>query len=137
MKSLDIRSEPAVRLLSEFLDMDADPGHERANAEHFAHGASICHHYYRTSIVCVGVHLRTRATRDVRRRVECRIIRFRALRLIVYTAKNTVQRPELATADLERLYLPPAGVFTPSTRAASSGGLPFCSLFSRSRWPPS
>ncbi|KAH9940037.1 uncharacterized protein BXZ73DRAFT_43293 [Epithele typhae] len=37
MKSLDIRSEPAVRLLSEFLDMDADPGHERANAEHFAH----------------------------------------------------------------------------------------------------
>ncbi|KAI0354518.1 hypothetical protein OH77DRAFT_1405142 [Trametes cingulata] len=37
MKSLDIRSEPAVRLLSEFLDMDADPGHERDNAEHFAH----------------------------------------------------------------------------------------------------
>ena len=38
MKSLDIRSEPAVRLLSEFLDMDAEHGHERANAEHFAHG---------------------------------------------------------------------------------------------------
>lgn len=38
MKSLDIRSEPAVRLLSEFLDMDAERGHERANAEHFAHG---------------------------------------------------------------------------------------------------
>ncbi len=38
MKSLDIRSEPAVRLLSEFLDMDAESGHERANAEHFAHG---------------------------------------------------------------------------------------------------
>ncbi|RPD55246.1 hypothetical protein L226DRAFT_470621 [Lentinus tigrinus ALCF2SS1-7] len=37
MKSLDIRSEPAVRLLSEFLDMDAEGGHERANAEHFAH----------------------------------------------------------------------------------------------------
>ncbi|TFK86603.1 hypothetical protein K466DRAFT_492480 [Polyporus arcularius HHB13444] len=37
MKSLDIRSEPAIRLLSEFLDMDAEHGHERANAEHFAH----------------------------------------------------------------------------------------------------
>ncbi|KAI0643412.1 hypothetical protein C8Q79DRAFT_1002593 [Trametes meyenii] len=37
MKSLDIRSEPAVRLLSEFLDMDADRGHEHDNAEHFAH----------------------------------------------------------------------------------------------------
>ncbi|KAI9060814.1 hypothetical protein FKP32DRAFT_1613453 [Trametes sanguinea] len=37
MKSLDIRSEPAVRLLAEFLDMDAAPGHERDNAEHFAH----------------------------------------------------------------------------------------------------
>ncbi|KAM5545730.1 hypothetical protein V8D89_000768 [Ganoderma adspersum] len=37
MKSLDIRSEPAVRLLSEFLDMDAEQGRERANAEHFAH----------------------------------------------------------------------------------------------------
>ncbi|EJF61900.1 hypothetical protein DICSQDRAFT_154801, partial [Dichomitus squalens LYAD-421 SS1] len=37
MKSLDIRSEPAVRLLSEFLDMDAEHGRERANAEHFAH----------------------------------------------------------------------------------------------------
>ncbi|KAI8977751.1 hypothetical protein BD414DRAFT_422645 [Trametes punicea] len=37
MKSLDIRSEPAIRLLSEFLDMDAEPGHERDNAEHFAH----------------------------------------------------------------------------------------------------
>lgn len=36
MKSLDIRSEPAVRLLAEFLDMDS--GGERVNAEHFAHG---------------------------------------------------------------------------------------------------
>lgn len=36
MKSLDIRSEPAVRLLAEFLDMDS--GGERTNAEHFAHG---------------------------------------------------------------------------------------------------
>ncbi|PCH34905.1 hypothetical protein WOLCODRAFT_78491 [Wolfiporia cocos MD-104 SS10] len=35
MKSLDIRSEPAVRLLAEFLDMDS--GGERVNAEHFAH----------------------------------------------------------------------------------------------------
>ena len=46
MKSLDIRSESAVKLLAEFLDMDA--GHDlqisgtssspRSNAEHFAHG---------------------------------------------------------------------------------------------------
>ena len=36
MKSLDIRSEPAIRLLAEFLDMD--DGGERVNAEHFAHG---------------------------------------------------------------------------------------------------
>ncbi|EMD36012.1 hypothetical protein CERSUDRAFT_96236 [Gelatoporia subvermispora B] len=35
MKSLDIRSEPAVRLLAEFLDMDN--GGSRVNAEHFAH----------------------------------------------------------------------------------------------------
>lgn len=38
MKSLDIRSEAAVRLLAEFLDMDS--GEERVNAEHFAHGES-------------------------------------------------------------------------------------------------
>jgi hypothetical protein len=35
MKSLDIRSEGAVRLLAEFLDMDSG---NRSNAEHFAHG---------------------------------------------------------------------------------------------------
>ncbi|OCH91977.1 hypothetical protein OBBRIDRAFT_791730 [Obba rivulosa] len=35
MKSLDIRSEPAVRLLAEFLDMDSEGS--RVNAEHFAH----------------------------------------------------------------------------------------------------
>ncbi|KZT66282.1 hypothetical protein DAEQUDRAFT_471097 [Daedalea quercina L-15889] len=35
MKSLDIRSEPAVRLLAEFLDMDSEG--ERVKAEHFAH----------------------------------------------------------------------------------------------------
>ncbi|KAI0073978.1 hypothetical protein K474DRAFT_1665964 [Panus rudis PR-1116 ss-1] len=45
MKSIDIRSEPAIKLLAEFLDMDTE--HElrvsgsndgpRANAEHFAH----------------------------------------------------------------------------------------------------
>jgi hypothetical protein len=35
MKSIDIRSEAAVRLLAEFLDMDSE---ERSNAEHFAHG---------------------------------------------------------------------------------------------------
>lgn len=46
MKSLDIRSESAVKLLSEFLDLDTEhelqvtgqAGSPRANAEHFAHG---------------------------------------------------------------------------------------------------
>lgn len=43
MKSIDIRSESAVKLLSEFLDMDVDINAEqdrgsRRNAEHFAHG---------------------------------------------------------------------------------------------------
>ncbi|KAF9653602.1 hypothetical protein BDM02DRAFT_3182613 [Thelephora ganbajun] len=39
MKSLDIRSESAVKLLSEFLDMDQPymEGHPHPNAEHFAH----------------------------------------------------------------------------------------------------
>ena len=35
MKSIDIRSESAVKLLAEFLDMDGD---KSVNAEHFAHG---------------------------------------------------------------------------------------------------
>lgn len=40
MKSLDIRSESAVKLLSEFLDMDQPyvEGDPHPNAEHFAHG---------------------------------------------------------------------------------------------------
>lgn len=40
MKSLDIRSESAVKLLSEFLDMDQPyvEGGPHPNAEHFAHG---------------------------------------------------------------------------------------------------
>ena len=49
MKSIDIRSEAAVNLLAEFLDMDAVSGVNaqaqvggdrvlRKNAEHFAHG---------------------------------------------------------------------------------------------------
>lgn len=40
MKSLDIRSESAVKLLSEFLDMDRPyvEGQPHPNAEHFAHG---------------------------------------------------------------------------------------------------
>ncbi|KAG2002393.1 hypothetical protein CC2G_004587 [Coprinopsis cinerea AmutBmut pab1-1] len=39
MKSIDIRSESAVKLLSEFLDLDAPyvPGGRHVNAEHFAH----------------------------------------------------------------------------------------------------
>jgi E3 ubiquitin-protein ligase Topors len=42
MKSIDIRSESAVKLLAEFLDMDAPyiPGERHVNAEHFAHGPS-------------------------------------------------------------------------------------------------
>lgn len=40
MKSIDIRSESAVKLIAEFLDMDApyEPGTRLTNAEHFAHG---------------------------------------------------------------------------------------------------
>ena len=40
MKSLDIRSESAVKLLSEFLDMDKpyQEGNPHPNAEHLAHG---------------------------------------------------------------------------------------------------
>ena len=39
MKSIDIRSEAAVNLLAEFLDMDMrNNGGGRKNAEHFAHG---------------------------------------------------------------------------------------------------
>ncbi|CAA7264459.1 unnamed protein product [Cyclocybe aegerita] len=39
MKSIDIRSESAVKLISEFLDMDEAyvPGGRHTNAEHFAH----------------------------------------------------------------------------------------------------
>ncbi|KAF8129896.1 hypothetical protein EV363DRAFT_1168149 [Boletus edulis] len=39
MKSIDIRSESAVKLLSEFLDLDTpyDAGVRHVNAEHFAH----------------------------------------------------------------------------------------------------
>lgn len=42
MKSIDIRSESAVKLLAEFLDMDTPyiPGERHVNAEHFAHGPS-------------------------------------------------------------------------------------------------
>ncbi|KII84917.1 hypothetical protein PLICRDRAFT_45759 [Plicaturopsis crispa FD-325 SS-3] len=41
MKSIDIRSQSAVKLIAEFLDMDADVPYEEGgrhvNAEHFAH----------------------------------------------------------------------------------------------------
>jgi hypothetical protein len=42
MKSIDIRSESGIKLLAEFLDMDAPyaPGERHVNAEHFAHGPS-------------------------------------------------------------------------------------------------
>ena len=41
MKAIDIRSESAIKLLAEFLDMDASyvEGRRFPNAEHFAHGA--------------------------------------------------------------------------------------------------
>jgi E3 ubiquitin-protein ligase Topors len=40
MKSIDIRAESSVKLLSEFLDMDEPyiEGARHPNAEHFAHG---------------------------------------------------------------------------------------------------
>ncbi len=38
MKSIDIRSEAAVRLLADFLDEPGLSGRERKGAEHFAHG---------------------------------------------------------------------------------------------------
>ena len=42
MKAIDIRSESAVKLLAEFLDMDTPyaEGERFPNAEHFAHGKS-------------------------------------------------------------------------------------------------
>ena len=42
MKSIDIRTENAVKLLAEFLDMDTQyvAGERHVNAEHFAHGPS-------------------------------------------------------------------------------------------------
>jgi hypothetical protein len=42
MKSIDIRSESAIKLLAEFLDMDTlyAPGERHVFAEHFAHGPS-------------------------------------------------------------------------------------------------
>jgi E3 ubiquitin-protein ligase Topors len=42
MKAIDIRSESAVKLIAEFLDMDAPCTEDarRVNAEHFAHGKS-------------------------------------------------------------------------------------------------
>jgi len=40
MKSIDIRSESAIKLLAEFLDMDGPyvQGGRHVHAEHFAHG---------------------------------------------------------------------------------------------------
>lgn len=40
MKSIDIRSESAIKLLADFLDMDTEyvEGQRYPNAEHFAHG---------------------------------------------------------------------------------------------------
>jgi hypothetical protein len=35
---MDIRSEPAIRLLSDFLDARGSEGRERRGTEHFIHG---------------------------------------------------------------------------------------------------
>lgn len=53
MKSLDIRSESAVKLLSEFLDMDQPyvEGGLHPNAEHFAHGMFSFLLGYRSSLL--------------------------------------------------------------------------------------
>jgi hypothetical protein len=40
MKSIDIRSEPAVRLLADFLDERGSTGRDRRGAEQFSHGTS-------------------------------------------------------------------------------------------------
>lgn len=42
MKAIDIRSESAVKLIAEFLDLDEPytAGGRHVNAEHFAHGES-------------------------------------------------------------------------------------------------
>ncbi len=51
MKSIDIRSESAIKLLAEFLDMDTSyiPGERHVNAEHFAHGPSTLFHHITVS----------------------------------------------------------------------------------------
>jgi hypothetical protein len=54
MKSIDIRSEGAVRLLAGFLDMDAPyvPGERHVIAEHFAHGPStLAHSWLRFGLI--------------------------------------------------------------------------------------
>lgn len=56
MKALDIRSESAVKLLAEFLDMDYAPGERQRNAEHFAHEVySFTRSPYRDLFVYDGV----------------------------------------------------------------------------------
>jgi len=57
MKSLDIRSESAVKLLSEFLDMDQPyvEGDSHPNAEHFAHGVFFFPlNYCLSLLICFG-----------------------------------------------------------------------------------
>jgi len=43
MRSIDIRSEAAVKLIAEFLDLDEPHSQDGrpVNAEHFAHGMSV------------------------------------------------------------------------------------------------
>ena len=65
MKALDIRSESAVKLLSEFLDMDQPyvEGEPHPYAEHFAHGA---HPSVLNSLaVCSSLSVSLRPLRDV------------------------------------------------------------------------
>ena len=55
MKAIDIRTETAVKLLAEFLDMDTSYREEErhTNAEHFAHGKL----QFRTNHFCVISHI--------------------------------------------------------------------------------
>jgi hypothetical protein len=59
---MDIRSEPAIRLLSDFLDARGSEGRERRGTEHFIHGEhllncdptflSLAHSLFSLEFVC-------------------------------------------------------------------------------------
>ena len=57
LKSLDIRSESTVKLLSEFLDMDQPyvEGEPHPIAEHFAHGMLSFLHFLDYFLISIGL----------------------------------------------------------------------------------